>query len=240
MGRERSTRHRDLWLLGIAAAVAVALAAALAFTAGKDDSRADSARGDSQLGPVVAMGPLGDIARRVPGDPLAVGAVDAPVVMVQFSDFRCPFCAQFSRDTEPVLIDKYVNAGVLRIEWRDLPIFGDQSFAAARAGRAAAAQGKFWEFTRAVYADAPQTGHPDLSIERLTGFARTAGIADIDRFTADATGSTFDDLISRDASSAQSLGIPATPAFSVNGTPVIGAQPVAEFVALIDSAAGRS
>ncbi len=238
MGRERSTRRRDLWLLGIAAAVAVALAAALAVTAGGDDSRADSARGGSQLGPVAAMGPLGDIARRVPGDPLAVGALDAPVVMVQFSDFRCPFCAQFSRDTEPALIDKYVDAGVLRIEWRDLPIFGDQSFAAARAGRAAAAQGKFWEFAHAVYATAPQTGHPDLTMEALTEFARVAGVPDIDRFTAAAAGATFDEAISRDANSAQSLGIPATPAFSVNGTPVLGAQPIAQFEALIDSAAG--
>lgn len=128
---DRTSRsRRDLWLLGALGLVAVVLLAWLVVdrTGGSENTAADT---------VPEMGPVGDLSRRIDGDPLALGAVDAPVVMVAYSDYRCPFCAKFSRDTEPVLVEKYVDEGVLRIEWRDLPIFGEQSMSAARAGRAA-------------------------------------------------------------------------------------------------------
>ena len=72
---------------------------------------------------------------------MALGKPDAPVVMINYAELRCPFCAKFSRDIEPELIKRYVDAGVLRLEWRDFPIFGEESLEAAKAGRAAAAQG---------------------------------------------------------------------------------------------------
>ncbi|OZF49325.1 DsbA family protein [Rhodococcus sp. 14-1411-2a] len=238
----RSTRRRDIWLLGIAVLVAAVLVGVLVV--GMDDgdepeaTSGASTSAEPGMGATPATGPLGDLSRRAVDDPMALGAVDAPVVMIAFSDFRCPFCAQFSRETEPQLIDRYVDEGTLRIEWRDLPIFGEQSFDAARAGRAAAAQGKFWEFTHAVYADAPETGHADLTIDALEAYAQQAGVPDMERFTADATGTSFDSAITTDSDEAQSLGIPATPAFSVNGDPVLGAQPLSIFVDLIDTAAG--
>lgn len=66
---------------------------------------------------------IADIERRDPNDPLAVGPVDAPVVMVVFSDYQCPYCAKWSNDTLTVL-ENYVDAGDLRVEWRDVNIFG--------------------------------------------------------------------------------------------------------------------
>ena len=236
----RSTRRRDIVLLAIAVVVAAVLVGALVLGTTGDGEQSEAApdAGSSSVSGPPVMGPLGDLAHREPDDPMALGDVDAPVVMIAFSDFRCPFCAQFSRETEPQLIDRYVDTGTLRIEWRDLPIFGQQSFDAARAGRAAAAQGKFWEFTRAVYADAPETGHADLTLETLQSYAQQAGVPDLARFTAAATGTAFDAAITADSTEAQSLGIPATPAFSINGDPVLGAQPFSEFVDLIDTAAG--
>lgn len=70
------------------------------------------------------------LARRGVGDPLAVGRADAPVVMVEYADFKCGYCGKFARDSEPALIKKYVEDGTLRIEWRNFPIFGNQSEAA--------------------------------------------------------------------------------------------------------------
>ena len=160
---------------------------------------------------------------------MAQGSVAAPVTLIEFADFRCPFCAQFARTTEPQLIDRYVSPGVLRIEWRDMPIFGEQSMAAARAGRAAAAQGRFWPFVNAVYQDAPAKGHPDLTAAALRGFARQAGVPDLARFTADAAGTSFDSAINGDLHVANRFGISSTPAFSVHGTPVLGAQPTEVF-----------
>lgn len=178
--------------------------------------------------------------RRAADDQLALGDVDAPVVMVMFADYRCPFCAKFSRDTEPELVERFVDSGTLRLEWRDFPIFGDQSMLAARAGRAAADQGKFWEFNHAVFAVAPERGHADLTEEALISFAEDVDVPDIDRFAADMRGSRFDTAINADLSQANSLGVPSTPAFIVNGVPMLGAQPSEEFVRAIEGAAEQS
>jgi protein-disulfide isomerase len=233
------SRRRDLALLTLATAVALTLVAFLVVRAtGNDD---DAAEQDPAIAAAAApLGPLGDQARRLPDDPMALGSPTAPVVLIEFADFRCPFCAQFSRQTQPQLVEDFVDSGVLRIEWRDLPIFGEQSMAAARAARAAAAQGKFWEYTDAVYRNAPARGKPDLTDAVLQGFARDAGVPDMAKFTTDATSSTFDEAINRDVQQAMAIGIPSTPAFSINGTPVLGAQPTEEFTKVIANiAAGR-
>ncbi|WP_038170462.1 DsbA family protein [Tomitella biformata] len=180
------------------------------------------------------IGALGDQARRVDGDPLAIGAVDAPVVMVEYSDYRCPFCAKFSQATVPVLLAEYVDKGLLRIEWRDVPIFGEPSLIAARAGRAAGEQGRFWEFNTALYAQAPATGHPEFTPADLRALAQTAGVADLDQFDADAASPRYDDAIWADAREAQDLGLISTPSFAINGHPGIGAQPTDAYTDLID------
>jgi len=216
------------WGLGALIVVALMTAAYLAGRAGSPDTR--------EAAVAAPMGPLGDQARRADGDPLALGAVDAPLVLVTFSDYRCPFCARHSRVTEPELIDRYVESGQLRIEWRDLPIFGDASMLAARAGRAAAAQDRFWEYNQAIYAAAPESGHHDLTEQKLLEFAEQVGISDLERFAADLNSTVFDEAIERDFAQAISLGINGTPSFVINGNPIVGAQPTVVFTTIIEEA----
>lgn len=187
-----------------------------------------------QGGPI---GPLGDWSRRIPDDPLARGAVDAPVVMVIFSDYRCPFCAKFSTDLEPQIVDRYVDAGELRLEWRDFPIFGDDSYRAAVAGRAAGQQGYFWEFNQVLYAAAPGSGHPDMPVDTLVGFAERAGVPDLGAFTAALDDPELLAAVQQDFDEGSRLGVPATPSFIINGYPLRGAQPIDEFFDLIDTVA---
>lgn len=182
------------------------------------------------------IGPFGDLARRVEGDPFAIGAVDAPIVMVEFADYRCPFCAVFSQTHLPDITQKYVDSGVLRFEWRDMPIFGDESENAAVAGRAAARQGKFWEFNTAVYAAAPGKGHPEMSRDDLIAFARDVGIADLAAFESDLTDRQLLADVRTDMDAGAVLGVPSVPAFVVNGYPMLGAQPIDDFYNLIDGA----
>ncbi len=239
-GKGGAARRRiELAAFAVVAIVAVVLGVAV-FTGGDAQSPADAGPAsisddDRSVTGEEELGPLGDLARREEGDPLAMGAVDAPVVMVEFADYRCPFCAKFSRDVEPELIEKYVDTGNLRIEWRDMPIYGEDSARAARAARAAAAQGRFWEFNRALYAAAPDGGHPEMPPEKLRGFAEQAGVPDIERFMAQMNSDEFESLLHVDTMHAQRLGIPATPAFVINGHPLLGAQPTAEFTRMIDA-----
>lgn len=219
----------------IAAVLAIAVLTGAAYYLGVRAGPQASTEASS-TGPVAAMGPLGDPSRGEADDPFAVGAIDAPVTMVMFSDYRCPFCARYSRVTEPELVERYVDSGELRIEWRDFPVFGDASMLAARAGRAAAAQGEFWAFNRAIYEAAPQNGHHDLTTQKLRDFAIQVGVPDLDRFEREMTSDTHEEAIARDAMQARSLGITGTPSFVIAGHPLVGAQPTEVFVQVIDQA----
>ena len=172
------------------------------------------------------------LPRRTEGDPLAVGKVDAPVVMVEWSDFRCPFCSVWSRDTLPQL-KPYIDSGSLRIEHRDLVLFGEQSQLTAQAGRAAGNQGKFWEFDAAVHAAAPTSGHPDITKADLIAFAQKAGVPDIAKFTTDMTSAESVQAVNKD------IGLSGTPFFVINTTPMSGAQPLATFVQTIEANGGH-
>lgn len=224
--------------LSLVVALLVALVAYLLVRAG-DVSPAPAADSSTSGSEQTSGQPSGremmeGIARFDEGDPLARGPVDAPVVMTVYSDFRCPFCAKFSREIEPLLVEDYVDEGELRIEWRDLPIFGEPSLAAARAGRAAADQDRFWEFTDAVFAAAPDRGHPDFDEAAFVGFAEEAGVPDLDRFRRDLASDQYDAVIQADYQNATSLGATSTPTFVVNGTGIIGARSIDTFRNVID------
>ncbi|GAA2810356.1 DsbA family protein [Saccharopolyspora taberi] len=181
--------------------------------------------------------PLDKLARRDPGDPVAKGRPDAPVVLVNYSDFRCPFCAKFGRDIEPELLRRFGDD--LRVEWRDFPIFGQESLDAAMAGRAAAAQGRFWEFHDTAFAQAPPSGHPPMPRERLVELARQAGVPDLARFEAELDDPAAFAAIQADAMEGSELGVSSTPTFVINGEPVLGAQPIEHFVDVIERARRR-
>ncbi|CRZ16818.1 DsbA family protein [Mycolicibacterium neworleansense] len=243
MSGRRENVNKDLVFIGGLVVIAAALIAYLLIRPGDDAVSAAPTTGPSvtSLSDAEAAGGSLDgrrppVERRQAGDPLALGATDAAVALVVFSDYRCPFCAKFSRDIEPELVKRYVDAGQLRIEWRDFPIFGPQSMSAARAGRAAAEQGKFWEFNRAVYAAAPERSKADLTDAALIEYAREAGVPDIGRFTAGLRGNTFDAAINADLARGTAIGVPSTPAFLINDVPMLGAQPTEEFVRAIDAA----
>ncbi len=180
------------------------------------------------------------IVQRENGDPMAIGDVDAPVVLVIWTDLRCPFCALFNRETLPILINEYVETGQVRIEVHDVAFFGDQSEQATVAAHAAAEQGKYFEFTQAVYAEAPSNAHPDLPRERLISFAEQADVPDIERFAADLDRPGLIQAAQTSTQNAQSLGVNSVPFFVVGNTTVAGAQPVEVFRSFLDDAIQRA
>jgi protein-disulfide isomerase len=177
---------------------------------------------------------LASLARRTPGDPVALGKEDAPVVLIDYSEFQCPFCGKFARDTKPTLVKEYVDKGLLRIEWRDFPYLGPESGTAAHAGRAAAAQGKFWEFHDAMYADQKPPNSGALTEDHLAAVAEKIGL-DVARFRKDLADPKVQAPVEQDFSEGQSIGVTGTPAFLINGNPVIGAQPTETFTRIIDA-----
>lgn len=176
------------------------------------------------------------VARNQADDPMAWGDLNAPVVMVQWTDFRCPFCAAFSKETLPTLFTQYIQTGKLRYEVHDAALFGDQSVDAAVAARAAGAQGKYHEYMSAVYAAAPSGGHPDLPKDKLVAFAKQAGVPDVATFTAALDDAALRKQVTDATSAAQQLGVNSVPFFVIGDKVVSGAQPLANFQAAIDAA----
>ncbi len=223
-------------LIALVAVIALGVVAAVRGLGGGDGGGTPVADVHHEGG---AAQPTDTQARRIPDDPLAQGDVDAPVVLVMWEDFQCPFCAKFAQETEPVLVDRFVEDGVLRLEWRDFPYFGEQSVQAARAARAAGEQGAFWEFHDAVYALGFPPNSGQLTDEVLVGLAHDLEL-DVERFTGTMQSQPVLDAVTADFQEGQQLGISGTPAFLINGRPMMGAQPTDTFVAAIERAADEA
>ena len=176
---------------------------------------------------------------RDPADAQAKGKVDAPVVMVIYSDFACPYCTQFAQKVEPELAD-LVDQGTLRIEWRDLAQISPTSALAAQAGRAAAKQGRFWELHDAVYAAADPQGHPEYTEDSLVAFAKRAGVADIEKFRSDMNAAETVSAVTEAKNHAHSIGITGTPFMIVGETFVSGFQDADYMKAVINSQAAKA
>ncbi|MBB1243471.1 DsbA family protein [Streptomyces durbertensis] len=227
-------------LLVVVLAAAAVLASVSAF--GRPDARPSAeARGGTSAGD--ERQPDADLlalARREKDDPFALGRPDAPVVMIEYSDFQCPYCGRFARETKPELVEKYVDTGVLRIEWRQFPIFGADSDRVARASYAAGQQGRFWEFHDVVFAEERPKNSGAFAQRKLEEMAEQAGVKDLAAFRDDMTGPDATAAVSADRNEGQALGVSSTPAFLINGTPVLGAQSAEYFGKAIEQARARA
>lgn len=202
-----------------------------------DTSTSDPAEPSAGTGPTTDFEAI-EAGRREEGDPKAIGKVDAPVMMVAYSEFQCPFCARFALETMPEL-EHYVDEGTLRVEWRDLPYLGPESDLAALAGEAAGNQNMFWEFHDALYADQPGVNSGTITKEWLSDLAEQLGL-DVDAFEADLAAAATQEAVEVDKREALSIGAMGTPAFLINGRPVMGAQPTDVFEQTIDAAAAQA
>jgi protein-disulfide isomerase len=156
------------------------------------------------------------------------GSDNAPVTIVEYTDFQCPFCARAS-----VTVARVVAAYQGKVRWvlkqYPLPLHADAPLA-HRAALAADTQGKFWEMHDALFAN-----QRALKRDDLLGYARRLGL-DIIRFTTDLDSNRFDAVLHRDVAEGTKLGVDGTPTFFVNGKRLVGAVPYETFTAAIDRA----
>lgn len=167
------------------------------------------------------------LPRREASDPLAKGDVDAPVVLTEWADYRCPYCSVWAEETLPGL-QPLIDDGTLRVEFRDLAIFGDESIKAATAARAAGEQSAYFAFQHALFAALPNQGHPDIPDDLVYGIVTDLGL-DLDQFTKDWADPTHAAAVKADTAEAQQLGLSSTPAFVIGTEFVAGAQPLKVF-----------
>jgi len=148
--------------------------------------------------------------RPAPSDPMALGRADAPLVVVEFSDYQCPFCRRFHAEVLPELRRDYIDSGKMQLVFKDLPLaMHRQALPAAVAARCAAAQGKFWEMNAALF-----TNQEKLSPQLYSGLAKTLGL-DTGRFEECRADPATALTVQRDAGEARRFGVNSTPGFLI-------------------------
>ena len=166
---------------------------------------------------------------------LALGDPDAPVTIVQFEDFQCPFCLRYTAEREPFLVDEYVKAGLVRIEFRNFPILGRESALAAIAGVCAGGQNRFWEYANRLFtlqAEAGQSSNERLNVGRfaedeLLAVADDLGL-DTDEFAECQASEEAIGVVDAHVRDGRQIGITGTPGFVINGRALAGGSPTTD------------
>jgi protein-disulfide isomerase len=176
-------------------------------------------------------GPAGSAEGRTLGNP------DAPVTMVEFSDFQCPYCAQYALETLPQIEVQYIETGLVYYVFKDLPLpFHAHAQKAAEASHCAAAQDRFWEMHDLLFENQAQWAALD-GAGALAAFATYAAQLELDEaaFEACLSSGQFAEKVARDQSEAERAGVQMVPSFFINDRRSAGAYPFAEFQRLLEA-----
>jgi len=163
-------------------------------------------------------------------DDAVLGNKDAPVTMVEFSDYECPFCGRHFTETYPQIKKDYIDTGKAKLVFRDFPLsFHQNAQKAAEAAECAGEQGKYYEMHDKLYSN-----QQALDIASLKIYAQQIGL-NTAKFNDCLDSGKMAAEIKKDQTDGQSYGVQGTPAFFINGKLVSGAQPFSVFKQAIDA-----
>ncbi len=172
-----------------------------------------------------------------------IGSATAPLTMIEYSDFQCPYCAMFRTETFPGIKAKYIDSGQLRFVHRDLPLPSHrQAMMAAKAAACAGDQGLYWELADVMFS------RPScLECQGVTELSKTVPL-NRQRFEACVSSNLHQAKIDQDIARAEQLNFRGTPSFvvgrttptGVQGVAIVGALPFKEFAAKIDQIIGKT
>ena len=162
------------------------------------------------------------------GNAPTLGSPNASVTVVIFSDFECPYCGEFARDSFPAIKADLVDAGLVRVAFRHYPLgTHPKAFRAAEAAACAADQGAFWEYHDLLFESQA------LEIDQLRGYARTLGL-DAELFDSCLLNGERAPDVARDRDLGLRLGVTGTQTFFFNGRKVAGVLTVMEFTMYVE------
>lgn len=160
------------------------------------------------------------------------GDKDAPVTIVEFSDFECPFCGRFYTDTLPTLIKDYIDTGKAKLYYRHFPLsFHPQAKPLANVAECANEQDKFWEMHDKIFENNATVS--SSTMDTYKGWAAELGL-DTGKFNDCVDSSKYEKDIDADMADGTTAGVSGTPTFYINGLQLVGAQPIDAFRKIID------
>ena len=178
----------------------------------------------------------------VDDDPVR-GNIDAPITIIEFSDFQCPFCAKFHVQTLPLLLENYIDTGKVKLVYRDFPIqnIHPNAMPAAVAAECADEQGKYWEYHDILFENQDQWNELETTsaIAVFTQYALEIELNQ-EQFNTCLTGGKYLNEIRIDLNDGREYGVTGTPGFFIGNdnlgfVELKGAQPFESFKKIIDS-----
>lgn len=190
---------------------------------GTNISGKEAAVGTASAGP-------GRVTENLEDDDPILGNPDAPVTLVEFGDFQCPFCKRLFEAAEKEIIEKYVKTGKVKFVYRDFPLTSIHAMAqkSAEASECADEQDKFWPYHDLLYERQDR-----LSVENFKAWARELGLNGA-RFDSCLDTGKYKEEVENDFRAGQQAGVSGTPASFVNGRIITGAVPFAQFETIIE------
>ena len=141
-----------------------------------------------------------------------MGSPDAPVTIIEFADYQCPYCKRFAETVANDLQEQYISTGVAKLEFRNLTIVGDESMLAAQAAQCADDQGKFWEYHDRLFESQRGENSGAFSSENLVGMAEGVEL-DRDTFVQCMMDAKYEQLVRDESDAAREAGAEGTPFF---------------------------
>lgn len=178
-----------------------------------------------------------DVWQEMIKNPTAVKGLDkAKVILVDFTDFQCPFCKRYADETMGQIEKEYVATGKVKYIARTLPLeFHQFAQTAAEAAKCAGAQGKYFEYGDKLFTNQDSWSKETDVSKTFAGYAATLGLNGA-KFNQCVTNGEQKAAVEADAALAKKAGLGGTPSFVINGKILVGAQPFAQFKAAIDAA----
>jgi protein-disulfide isomerase len=160
-------------------------------------------------------------------DSYTLGPADAPITLVEFSDYQCPYCRRWHDEVYEPLLAAY--PGKIKFVYRHLPLTSihPDAFPAAEAAMCAGEQDAYWQFHEKLF------GNESLGRNNFVEYARDLGL-DVQAFEACVDERKYQEQVQADVDFAVDLGIRSTPTFFINGLAIVGAQPLDVFKQVID------
>jgi protein-disulfide isomerase len=168
-----------------------------------------------------------DNTRHFKGDP------NAPVTIIEFADFQCPFCGVYATNAGRSIDGFYVDSGEVRIGYWNMAFLGDESIWAAEAAECSADQNQYWEYHDLLFSGQDGENIGAFAKENLKKFAAQLGL-DTASFNECLISGKYTGLVKSDTELARQMGVQSTPSFLVNGTPIVGAMSFEDFQKLIE------
>lgn len=177
----------------------------------------------------LAPQPVGKIDVDLDDDPV-LGDPNAPVTIVSFEDFQCPFCGRAHAESFPQIKSEYIDTGKVKYVYRDFPLnFHPNAQPAAEASECADEQDKYWEYHDELYAN-----QQSLSPALYTQLATELGL-DVEQFQSCYDSGKYRQEVQDDFNYGSRIGVTGTPTFFINGIKLVGAQPFQAFKQIIDA-----